>query len=355
MSVPATQPPVTQLRARPMRPEDIDLRTRAYLANINRFGAQYSAEDIAQAPYSEYLSFVPDRGDIGIVLYDAEDQVVGTMWVTFIKGLGYVADNVPEMVLNVDPTWQGRGVGSWLIQEATAHGRHHGWPGITLNVEKQSPARKLYARHDFVTQTHSTDDSSIMLKALAPEIRSVAVYCDSAHGARDEFTRAARALGAGLADRGVKMVFGGGSVGLMGETANACLAAGGRVHGVMPKTLVDLELSHPDLSELDITETMAERKTRMEELADAFVALPGGMGTLEELFEVLVRQQLGPHTGPVGLLNTEEFWDPLLTALRSMADEGFIPARYLDAIVVAENVDDLFDGFQRWASPGLKW
>lgn len=355
MSVPATQPPVSQLRARAMLPEDIDLRMHAYLSNINRFGAHYSAQDITESQHGEYLSFVPERGDIGVVLHDAQKQVVGTMWVSFIKGFGYIAENVPEMVLNVDPVWQGQGVGSWLIEEATTHGRRHGWPGITLNVETQSPARKLYARHDFVTQTHSTDASTVMLKALAPEIRSVAVYCGSVHGARDEFTRAARALGQGLAQRGIEMVFGGGSVGLMGETADACLEAGGRVHGVMPQALVDLELAHSGLSALDVTDTMAQRKTRMEELADAFVALPGGMGTLEELFEVLVRQQLGPYTGPVGLLNTEEFWDPLLTALRSMAEEGFIPMRYLDAIVVAESVDELFEGFQRWASPGLKW
>ncbi|WP_128888960.1 TIGR00730 family Rossman fold protein [Corynebacterium pelargi] len=355
MSVPATMPPISELRARAMTSEDTSLRAEAYLRNINRFGANYTLDDVAGGRHREYLSFDPARGDIGVVLHDAHNKVVGTMWVTFIHGFGFVADNVPEMVLNVDPAWQGQGVGSWLIGEASEHGRTHGWPGITLNVDTRSPARKLYARHDFITQTHSNDAATVMVKALSPKIQSVAVYCGSAHGARGEFTRAARALGQGLAEREIEMVFGGGSVGLMGEAANACLEAGGRVHGVMPKALVDLELSHPGLTALDITETMAERKTRMEELADAFVALPGGMGTLEELFEVLVRQQLGPYTGPVGLLNTEEYWDPMLHALRSMSEEGFIAPRYLDAIVVADTVEELFEAFSHWVSPGLKW
>jgi len=141
----------------------------------------------------------------------------------------------------------------------------------------------------------------------------------------------------------------------MGEAASACLAAGGEVIGVMPRGLADLELVHPHLSRLELTDDILARKTRMEELADAFVALPGGMGTLEEVSEVLVRQQLGPYTGPVALYNVEDYWTPFLTALRAMEEEGFIWERYLDAIVVADSLDGLFDGFNRWANPGLKW
>ena len=147
------------------------------------------------------------------------------------------------------------------------------------------------------------------------------------------------------------MVYGGARVGLMGACADACLEAGGEVIGVMPGSLADLELAHPGLSRLEIVDDIMQRKGRMEELADAFVALPGGMGTLEELTEVLVRQQIGPYTGPVALFNVEGYWEPLLSALRVMGEEGFIWEKYLDAIVIADDIEGLFEGYKNWANP----
>lgn len=346
-----TQPDTDGLHARTMTAEDVELRANAVLRNRNRITHRYDRADLETPQLNQYLEFTPTRGDIGIVLEDETNNPIASMWVSFIKADGFIDDQVPELVVNVETDWQGKGLGGWLIKQAVHHGRTHGWPGISLTVEPESPARRLYARNDFV----SKNASGVMLRTLSPAIKAVAVYCGSVTGNRPEFAVAARQLGEELARRGITMVYGGASVGLMGEAANACLDAGGEVIGVMPKDLKDLELAHPNLSKLEVTENIMARKMRMEELADAFVALPGGMGTLEELSEVLVRQQIGPYTGPVALYNVGDYWTPLIDALRAMGDDGFIWERYLDAIVVADNVDDLFDGFSNWANPGLKW
>ncbi|MHC9583568.1 TIGR00730 family Rossman fold protein [Corynebacterium diphtheriae] len=334
---------------------DVPAHTDSVLRNLNRFEQHFTADDLAVVPLSEYTFFNEGRGDIGIVVQDASGAVVGTMCVQFIKGLAYLNPAVPEMTLRLDEAWRGKGIGGWLIEQATEYGRLNGWPGIAVNVEKQSPARRLYARHDFAAQDREVEYGAIMLKTLSPKIRSVAVYCGSAVGERPEYAQAARELGTALAQRGITMVYGGGRPGLMGIAADAAIAAGGKVHGVMPHALVDLEQAHPGLSALDITDTMAQRKTRMEELADAFVVLPGGMGTMEEMFQVLVRQQLGPYAGPVALMNIEEFWDPFIAALRTMSEEGFISERYIDALVMAKDSEELFQGFSSWVNPGLKW
>lgn len=141
----------------------------------------------------------------------------------------------------------------------------------------------------------------------------------------------------------------------MGEVATAALEAGGEVTGVMPQGLYDLEIAHKGVKDFVVTEDMATRKAHMEELADAYIALPGGMGTLDELAQVLVRQQLGPATGPVALLNVDGFWDPLLHMLRHMVDDWFVPARFLDAIVVGEHPAEVLDAFGTWTPPALKW
>ncbi|GAA1475474.1 TIGR00730 family Rossman fold protein [Corynebacterium felinum] len=352
MTFDVAHPPVEGLIARAMGTDsDRCLRATALLTKLNRVTERYTEDDLSTDELSPYLSFDPTRGDIGMVLEDHNGTAIGCMWVTFIKAQGFIDEQVPEMVINVDPAWQGKGLGGWLIKEAVSYGRTHGWQGISVSVDPESPARRLYARNEFVAQSKV----DIMLRTLSPLIKAVAVYCGSVPGARVEYAEAARDLGRSLAERGITMVYGGASVGLMGECANACLEAGGEVIGVMPKGLVDLELAHPGISRLEITEDLMARKVRMEEIADAFVALPGGMGTLEELSEVLVRQQLGPYTGPVALFNVEEYWNPLLDAFRMMGEEGFLWSRYLDAIVVADTTDGLFEGFNHWANPGLKW
>ncbi|MCQ9352824.1 TIGR00730 family Rossman fold protein [Corynebacterium sp. 153RC1] len=358
---PARTPfPVEGLQYRLMRADDLPLRAHAMLTNTNRFAQVLSPEGLETPPYNAYMGFDPARGDVGLVLETPQGQPVGVAWVVFAQALGFVAPQAPELVMNVDAQWQGKGIGGWLIEELAGYGSRHGWSGISLLVEDANPARRLYARHGFVTQPRppvevGASQGTVMVRGLSPTISSVAVYCGSTFGDRRAFSDAARALGEQLAARGIRLVYGGGSVGLMGELASACLAAGGEVVGVIPRSLVDLELAQPGLSELIVTEGMAQRKAKMEELADAFIALPGGMGTLEELFEVLVRQQLGPYTGPVALLNTDKYWTPLVRTLEHMSEEGFIDQRYLDSIIVSEDIDSLFTSFDRWTYPGLKW
>lgn len=153
---------------------------------------------------------------------------------------------------------------------------------------------------------------------------SVCVYCGSRHGARPAYAAAAQALGHEIGARGWQLVYGGGNVGLMGTVADAVLAAGGRVVGVIPDSLMKREVGHPGLHELHVVPTMHLRKQMMAERADAFVALPGGIGTLEELYEVWTWHQLGYHDQPIGLLNTEAYYDPLLAFMRRSVDEGFL-------------------------------
>lgn len=158
---------------------------------------------------------------------------------------------------------------------------------------------------------------------IAP-VLSICVYCGSRHGARPAYTAAARALGAAIGMRGWQLVYGGGKVGLMGEVADATLAHGGRVVGVIPESLMQREVGHRSLHELHVVPDMHQRKRMMAERADAFIALPGGIGTLEELYEVWTWRQLGYHERPIGLLNTEGFFDPLLAFMAHTVAEGFL-------------------------------
>ncbi len=153
---------------------------------------------------------------------------------------------------------------------------------------------------------------------------SVCVYCGSRDGAESVYADAAAAVGRGIAQRGWQLVYGGGRAGLMGRLADAALAAGGRVVGVIPRSLMEREVGHAGLSELHVVETMHQRKRLMAERSDAFVALPGGIGTFEELFEVWTWRQLGYHDKPVGLLNVGGYYDALLGFLGETVDRGFV-------------------------------
>ena len=153
---------------------------------------------------------------------------------------------------------------------------------------------------------------------------SICVYCGSRHGERAAYTSAARDLGRAIGSRGWQLVYGGGRVGLMGEVAEATLAAGGRVIGVIPESLAKLEVGHSGLDELHVVPTMHLRKQMMAERADVFIALPGGIGTLEELSEVWTWRQLGYHDQPIGLLNVEGYYDDLLRFMRHTVSEGFL-------------------------------
>ena len=172
--------------------------------------------------------------------------------------------------------------------------------------------------------------------APRPALR-ICVYCGSRHGARASYTSAAQALGQTIGARGWQLVYGGGKVGLMGEVADATLAAGGRVIGVIPESLQQREVEHRGLSELHVVQTMHQRKQMMAERADVFIAMPGGIGTLEELYEVWTWRQLGYHDQPIGLLNVDGYYDALLSFMDHSVAEGFLSAQQRDSLVVDSN------------------
>ena len=174
----------------------------------------------------------------------------------------------------------------------------------------------------------------------APEL-SICVYCGSRHGVRPSYTAAARALGTAIGTRGWQLVFGGGKVGLMGEVADATLTAGGRVVGVIPESLKRLEVGHLGLHELHVVPTMHVRKQMMAERAHAFIAMPGGIGTLEELYEVWTWRQLGYHDQPIGLLNTDGYYDDLLRFMGRSVSEGFLSATQHDVLRVGTEPEAL--------------
>ena len=188
-------------------------------------------------------------------------------------------------------------------------------------------------------------------------LRSVCVFSGSSPGARPSYTETATALGREVATRGLRLVYGGASVGLMGAVADAALAAGGDVVGVIPQHLVDREVAHDGLTELRVTGSMHERKALMADLADGFVALPGGLGTLEELAEVLTWSQLGLQSKPCGLLDVDGFFDPLLAFLDHTVTERFVSTEHRALVLAADRPDAVLDLLAGWrpGAPGAKW
>ena len=187
-------------------------------------------------------------------------------------------------------------------------------------------------------------------------MRRVCVFTGSSSGARAEYRAAAGELGRLLAERGIGVVYGGARVGLMGVVADAALAAGGEVVGVIPEALVAKEVAHTGLSDLRVVGSMHERKALMSDLSDAFVALPGGWGTLEEFFEVLTWAQLGLHRKPCGLLNTLGYFDGLLAFLSHTIDEGFVRSQNAALIAVAPTPGELLERLRSPPPPPVeKW
>ena len=174
-------------------------------------------------------------------------------------------------------------------------------------------------------------------------MNSVCVFCGSRLGKGDRYRDAAAELGRELAARRLELVYGGASVGTMGVIADNALAAGGHVYGVIPNGLVERELAHTTLTDLVVVDTLSERKRRMIDRADAFIALPGGLGTLDELFEVLTTATLGLHTKPTGVLDVDGFYGPLMVALDRMVEDGFISPSARADLIVADRVDSLLD------------
>jgi hypothetical protein len=182
-------------------------------------------------------------------------------------------------------------------------------------------------------------------------VRNVCVFCGSAAGRRPAYARSARALGRALVRRETGLVYGGGSIGLMGVVADAVMAGGGRAVGVIPRALARKEIAHHGLTRLEVVPSMHVRKARMAALADAFVALPGGIGTLEELTEVLTWGYLGLHAKPVGLLDVEGFWDPLIRLLDHAVEEGFLRATHRRLVVVDRSPSRMLDRLARHRLP----
>ena len=181
------------------------------------------------------------------------------------------------------------------------------------------------------------------------------MFCGASPGNEPQYVAAARDVGAGLAGRGIGLVYGGGRVGLMGAVADAALDAGGEVIGVIPRGLVDRELAHPGLSELRVVDTLHERKAVMADLADAFIALPGGLGTLEELAEVVSWAQLELHTKPIGLLEVGDYWTLLLAWLDMAVAEGFVAPAHRRLVTRGDSLDGLLDAFSTWQAPPGRW
>jgi uncharacterized protein (TIGR00730 family) len=177
------------------------------------------------------------------------------------------------------------------------------------------------------------------------------VFAGSSPGARPEYAATARALAGECAARGVGLVYGGGSLGLMGALADAALEAGAEVIGVIPRPLASKELAHGGLTELRLVESMHERKATMASLVDGFVALPGGLGTFEETLEVLTWAQLGIHAKPIGVINVEGYYDPLLRWLSHAVAEGFVRREHLGLLLFADTAAELLDRFATWAPP----
>jgi uncharacterized protein (TIGR00730 family) len=187
-------------------------------------------------------------------------------------------------------------------------------------------------------------------------VASVAVYCGSNPGLDHSYSRAAGALGTLLAGRGIRLVFGGGRVGLMGVVADAVLAAGGEAHGVLTRALQRKELAHRGLTSLEITETMHERKASMADKADASIMLPGGFGTFDEFFEVVTWTQLGIHAKPCGVLDVDGFFAPLRAQMDAMAGAGFLRPEHRDMVVIDGDPAALLDRLAAWAPPVVpKW
>ncbi|AFS71521.1 TIGR00730 family Rossman fold protein [Exiguobacterium antarcticum] len=185
-------------------------------------------------------------------------------------------------------------------------------------------------------------------------MKKLAVFCGSKDGATPIFREAATTLGTALAQQKLDLVYGGSRVGTMGAVADAVLAANGQAIGVLPHFLQEKELAHPDLTELHLVESMHDRKAKMAELADGFIILPGGPGTMEEFFEVFTWAQLGLHEKPCGILNIDGYYDPLITLFQQMETQGFLIPEHASMLLVESEPERLLERFRTYTAPHVK-
>jgi hypothetical protein len=187
-------------------------------------------------------------------------------------------------------------------------------------------------------------------------MKRICVYCGSNSGNRAEYISAAKELGKEFVKRDISLIYGGARVGIMGAIADQVLALGGEVIGVMPQALIDKEVAHTQLSELIVVESMHQRKSKMEQLSDGFIALPGGLGTIEELFEMLTWAQLGLHNKPCAILNIASYFDPLCGFLEHAATEGFVKPSHAKMLLIKTNPIELLNAMDHYNPPkGDKW
>ncbi len=186
-------------------------------------------------------------------------------------------------------------------------------------------------------------------------MNSICVFCGSSLGNDPIYKQIAQATGQAIAEQGLTLIYGGGRSGLMGVVADSAIKAGGQVIGVIPNALVDRELAHTGLTALHVVNDMHERKTKMAELADAFIALPGGAGTLEEIFEQWTWSQLGIHQKPCAFLNIDGFYDGVIQTIQDSVNRGFSQARFVEKLIVADNIGDILKAFTAYEPAIPKW
>jgi len=187
-------------------------------------------------------------------------------------------------------------------------------------------------------------------------MKRITVFCGSSFGTEDIYKSEATTLGKVLAQKGIELVYGGANVGLMGAVADGVLREGGKVIGVLPHFLQSKEIAHEGLTELILVDSMHERKTKMNELCDGVIALPGGFGTLEEFFEMLTWAQLGLHKKPIAILNIDGFYDALKVLIQVMVDKGFLKAVNQEMLLVSDNIEDLITKMSEYTAPEVgKW
>ncbi len=188
------------------------------------------------------------------------------------------------------------------------------------------------------------------------KLDKIAVFCGSSFGTDIAFEKNAFLLGETLATKNIELLYGGAKVGLMGAVANGALSKNGKVIGILPEFLAKKELAHPNISELILTKTMQERKTKLHERSDAVITLPGGFGTLEELFEILTWGSLSLHTKPVGLLNVNGYYNDLIEMIAKMVEKDFLKKEYQQMLLVSNSINDLLDKMKNYTPPTLlKW
>lgn len=221
-------------------------------------------------------------------------------------------------------------------------------------VQIDGPEAEIEELKWFDPQVDAADLAPLLRYQVFPKLggrgplKNVAVFTGSASGSSPDYARSAAAFARTVVQAGIGVVYGGGKVGLMGVVADAAMHAGGKVWGVIPKSLVRAEDADTGITRLEVVPDMHTRKKRMAELADGFVALPGGSGTLEELFEVWTWQQLGLHSKPVALLNINGFWQPLIQMLDEMTEQGFIRGSFRQSLIVADSPEELISKMLSW-------